>query len=247
MVRLSLMACALAEESTDELPTLALIDGSLILWGPTIQAYPDYVRQALINQGLLPALDRLKAAAARHPLALAAYISLPRSAGVADALRLAVCPYQPVDCDRHCGQLRTGQRPCDVVGGLLDRDLFTRTLAHGERSAVFMSTSSIVRDYYGAHAVAFYYLNVGEEMARVEIPAWVAEDETLLTLSHSLILDQCRKGLGYPTAIMEAHEQAVISGTERELFRQMVEEALEERRLPVYTSAKNRSKRQRWL
>jgi NurA-like 5'-3' nuclease len=125
--------------------------------------------------------------------------------------------------------------------------MFSRLLAPGERSAVFSSTSSVVRGYYREHAVAFYYLNTGDEIARMEIPAWVARDEALLSLSHSLVLDQCRKGLGYPVSIMEAHEQAVIGGTERDLFRRMIEDTLAERHLPVYTSEKERSKRLRWL
>ena len=237
----------LAEEATDDTPTVALVDGSLVLWGLTGQAYPEHVRKALIGDGLLPALDRLHALAQKRPLALAAYVSLPRSTEVVNALRLSVCPYEPVDCDRYCGSVRPGQRPCDSVGGLMDRELFARVLAPGERSAVFTSTSSVVREYYGEHAVAFYYVNVGAEMARVEVPAWVAEDEALLALTHSLLLDQCRKGLGYPVAIMEAHEQAVIGGAEREMFRQMVEEALAREHLPVYTSEKARSKRLRWV
>ena len=237
----------LAEESADQVSTLAVLDGSLILWGATIQAYPDYVRKALINNGLLPALGRLKAIAARHPLILASYISLPGSTGIADALRLAVCPYEQANCDQHCGHLRPGERPCDSVGDLLDRELFARILAPGERSEIFFSTSSVVEEYYGEHAVAFYLMNVGEEIGRVEIPAWVAQDETLLGLSHSLILDQCKRGLGYPVAIMEAHEQAVITGQDRELFQRMLEDALAERHLPVYTSQKARSKRLRWL
>ena len=93
----------------------------------------------------------------------------------------------------------------------------------------------------------FFYVNVGSEMARVEVPAWVAEDEALLALTHSLLLDQCRKGLGYPVAIMEAHEQAVIGGHERELFRQMVEETLTRHGLDVSTSEKARSKIGRWV
>lgn len=237
----------LAEETTDDTPTVALVDGSLIMWGLTGQAYPEYVRKALIGDGLLPALDRLHAIAQKRPLAVAAYVSLPRSTEVVNALRVSVCPYEPVDCDRNCATVRPGERPCDVVGGLLDREVLARLLAPGERSAVFTSTSSVVRDYYGRHAVAFYYVNVGTEMARVEVPAWVAEDEALLALTHSLLLDQCRKGLGYPVAIMEAHEQAVIGGHERELFRQMVEDALERQHLPVYTSEKARSKRIRWV
>ncbi len=237
----------LAEESSGAMPTLALIDGSLVLWGLAGQTYPDYVRSTLLDEGLLPALDRLKAVAGRDPMALGAYVSLPRSTEVVNALRLAVCPYDPVNCDVHCGSLGTDRPPCDVVGGVLDRDLFSRLLAPGERSAVFTSTSSVVREYYREHAVAFYYLNTGDEIARMEVPAWVAEDEALLSLSHSLVLDQCRKGLGYPVSIMEAHEQAVIGGSDRELFRRMVEDTLEERHLPVYTSEKARSKRQRWL
>ncbi|MDO8751265.1 MAG: DNA double-strand break repair nuclease NurA [Dehalococcoidia bacterium] len=237
----------LAEEATDDTPTVALVDGSLILWGLTGQAYPEYVRRALIEDGLLPAMERLRSIAQKRPLALAAYVSLPRSTEVVNALRVSVCPYEPVDCDRNCATVRPGERPCDVVGGLLDRELFALLLAPGERSAAFASTSSVVRDYYGGHAVAFYYVNVGTEMARVEVPAWVADDEALLALTHSLLLDQCRKGLGYPVAIMEAHEQAVIGGHEREMFRQMVEDALERQHLPVYTSEKARSKRLRWV
>ncbi|MBI4310344.1 MAG: DNA double-strand break repair nuclease NurA [Chloroflexi bacterium] len=238
----------LAEETAgDGLPTLALIDGSLILWGPADQQYPDEVRRVLLEERLLPALDRLHALSEKGPFALAAYISLPAGAGVANALRLAHCPYPAPQCDQYCGQLPAGQRPCDAVGGLLDRDLFAQTLAPGQRSALFESASSIVERYYKGHEVSFFYLNAGEEIARVEAPAWVAQNETLLGLAHAAILDQCRRGLGYPAAIVEAHEQAVINGSDRELFRQMVEEALAGQRLPVYTSGKAWSKRTRWV
>lgn len=238
----------LAQESaTDGLPTLALIDGSLILWGPANQQYPDEVRRVLLEERLLPALDRLQALNEREPLALAAYISLPASAGVANALRLAHCPYPAPNCDQYCGQIADGQRPCDKVGGLADRDIFQQTLAPGQRSALFASASSIVEQHYGPHQVSFFYVNTGEEIARVEVPAWVASNDALLNQAHTLVLDQCRRGLGYPAAIMEAHEQAVINGHERELFRQMVEEALAGSRLLVYTSGKAWSKRTRWV
>ncbi len=237
----------LAEEVADGTPTLALVDGSLVVWGPEGQRYPDQVRQALVEERLLPALDRLHTLAEKGSLALAAYVSLPGSAGVANALRLAHCPYPTPQCDASCGHLSTGARPCDVVGGLNDRDIFGQTLAPGQRSALFASGSSMVERYYGSHQVGFYYLNAGTEMARVEVPAWVADDEALLALTQSLLLDQCRKGLGYPVAIMEAHEQAVIGGHERELFRQMVEETLERQHLSVYTSEKARSKRTPWV
>ena len=103
------------------------------------------------------------------------------------------------------------------------------------------------RESYGKHQVYFYYLNVGPEIARVEIPHWVAKDETLLSLGHSLILDQCRRGQGYPVAISEAHEQVVITGSDRQMFKRMMAEALEREGLPVYTSEKERSKRTPWV
>jgi len=243
----------LAEEMMSfqgRMPTLALIDGSLVLWGPANQQYPDEVRRILLEERLIPALDRLQALTENPDssgLALAAYISLPASAGVANALRLAHCPYPAPNCDQYCGQFTDGQRPCDMVGGLLDRDLFAQTLAPGERSALFESASSIVERFYKGHEVSFFYLNTGEEIARVEVPAWVANNDSLLSLAHAAILDQCRRGLGYPAAITEAHEQAVINGHERELFRQLVEEALAGNRLPVYTSGKAWSKRTRWV
>ncbi|MBI2856024.1 MAG: DNA double-strand break repair nuclease NurA [Chloroflexi bacterium] len=237
------------KESDPEMPILALVDGSLIMWSLSGQAYPDFVRETLLEDGFLPALEELRALAQNRPLALAAYVSLPRSTDAVNALRLdsRLCPYEAANCDMHCGTLRLGQRPCDGVSGVLDRDLFGSLLDDGERSDLFASTSSIVERYYGEHAVHFYYLNVGSEMARVEVPRWVADNPRLLELTHALALDQSRRGHGYPVAISEAHEQAVVTMGDREEFRLLVESALEGRRLPVYTSQKNQSKRLKWL
>ena len=75
----------------------------------------------------------------------------------------------------------------------------------------------------------------------------VTENDDLLNLTHTLILDQCRRGDGYPVVLSEAHEQAVVTGSDRRSFAQLVDEALDSQKLPVYTSQKNRSKRLRWI
>ena len=134
-----------------------------------------------------------------------------------------------------------------MLNGFLDRHLFQELLGPGERSSLFFTNSSISRDFYGGHQVYFYYLNTGDEIARMELPQWVAMNSDLLELSHSLILDQIRRGLGYPAAIGEAHEQAVVTGRDREAFKQLLGGALNQYKLPVYTSEKNRSKQMRWL
>jgi len=107
-----------------------------------------------------------------------------------------------------------------------DRDLFINLLSPGERSAVFLSQSSVVEKHYGTHQVYFFYLRVDDEIARVEVPQWVAMDDGLLSLTHTLVLDQCRRGQGYPVALSEAHEQAVVTGADREYFWQLVESSL---------------------
>jgi len=86
-----------------------------------------------------------------------------------------------------------------------------------------------------------------EEIARVEIPTWVAENEELTNLVHSLVLDQCQRGHGYPVALMEAHEKAVVTIADRERFWQLVELSLAEDRLYVRSSGKRRSKVLRWV
>ena len=62
-----------------------------------------------------------------------------------------------------------------------------------------------------------------------------------------MLLKQCQLGLGYPVAISEAHEQAVISGHDRAEFRRVALMLLEQRGLPTSESAKSFSKRRPWL
>jgi len=223
---------------------LALIDGSLILWGLTSKEYPAFVTEALLDRGFLSYLDEMKGLNRARSLAIASYISFPRSTDVVNTLRIALCPNQAVDTDR-CSECPT--RECEKVGGVLDREVFASLLNPGERSALFGSQSSINRTRYREHRVHFFYLKVAEETARVEIPEWVAMDKSLLELTHRLVLDQCRRGQGYPVALSEAHEQAVVTGADRENFWQLVESSLREEKMPATGSAKSLSKRTRWV
>ncbi len=223
--------------------TLALLDGSLILWG--LEAYPEFVTDVLLNNGLLECLNAVRKLNEDRRVALASYISFPRSTDVVNVLRLAVCPHDSPNCDRDCPPGK--ERECEAVAGVRDRDLFINLLANGERSALFISPSKIVRERYGEYRIYFFYLRVDDEIARIEIPQWVAESESLLNLTHSLTLDQCRRGHGYPVVLSEAHEQAVITGADRENFWELVESSLVEEHLPTPGSAKSFSKRTRWV
>jgi len=239
----------LADQTDPNVPTLALIDGSLILWSLIGQGYPDFVRGKLIEEIFLPAMDKLRKMALSQSLVVASYISLPRSSDLVNALRLdeRYCHYNSANCDINCGHLKLGLRPCDNLTGITDRDIFDSLLEPGQRSDTFASTSSVVRNYYGENQIHFFYLNNGSEISRIEIPSWVARDNLMLDLTHAIVLNQCDKGHGYPLALAEAHEQAVITTSDREQFRILVGNALSRNNLHNDTSQKNLSKRLKWL
>jgi hypothetical protein len=166
---------------------------------------------------------------------------------VVNALRLILCPHNLADCDKCCGEIPIGKRPCDLVAGVQDRDLFTNLLGEGERSALFASQSKIVKENYGEHSVQFFYMKLEDEIARVEIPQWVAEDAAKIGLTHAIMLDQCRRGQGYPVALSESHEQAVVTGKDRQNFQQLVEMLMADGHMDTSISAKSRSKKTRWV
>lgn len=235
----------MASESSSDLPTLALVDGSLVLWGLSPRDYEGYIKDELLNKQYLGAFDVMKQVSMDGRFALAGYISFPRSADVVNALRVALCPHDTADCERNCSGSR--QRACDAVAGVEDSSLFDAVLEPGQRSATFSSGSKFVQNHYGEHRVHFFYMKTDEEVARVEIPQWIAERSDLVELVHSLVLDQCRRGHGYPVALMEAHEKAVVTAADRESFRLLLERALVEQGVEVKASGKSHSKRLRWV
>ena len=105
-------------------------------------------------------------------------------------------------------------------------------LEPGHRSPLYRSSHLAARFALGLAAGQewshFYYLNGGTEIARVEVPDWLAQDPELLAVGHAMLVRQCQLGLGYPVAISEAHEQAVITGHDREEFRRLTLMPLED-------------------
>ena len=139
--------------------SLALLDGTLILWG--LEAYPEFVAELLLDKGFLSYLEGMRKLNNDRKLALASYISFPRSTDVVNVLRVAICPHKPVDCDYNCPPDKA--RVCDQVDGVRDRELFFNLLNSGERSALFISPSKIVKERYGLHHVYFFYVRVDDE------------------------------------------------------------------------------------
>jgi hypothetical protein len=207
----------LGQDHATQVPTLAMVDGSLIHW--FLEPLPGDARDRILPP-MLQAWDQLRAA--RIPLV--GYLSAARSGEALNFLRLHTCPYLAPDCNTHCSG-QTDQAPCQVFSPLRDTALWSMLLQPGQRSLIWRSSAKIL-ETYGDHAIYFCYIHMGSEVARVEFPAWVAEDESLLEMALSLTMTQVQKGYGYPVALAEAHNQAVVRGGDRARFFAILEQQM---------------------
>ncbi|MBI4322355.1 MAG: DNA double-strand break repair nuclease NurA [Chloroflexi bacterium] len=232
----------LAPIRPEGLPVVGLQDGTLVLQTLEGWGIEERLRDELTER-FIDCLEQLRQAG----VPLASYISRPRGADVVNALRVAACPYEVANCRMHCRELvATRTEPCGWLGSVLDRFLFGRLpLAEGEHSALFLSSSAISLERYGEHKVYFFYVNVGKEIARVEVPQWVAREDSSLNLVRQVVYDQCRRGDGYPRALAEAHERAVVSAADRKVFWRLVDSVFAGQGLPASVSQKDRSKKMR--
>jgi len=198
-------------------PTLAMVDGSLIYW--FLEQLPIEARDRILPQ-ILDAWDQLRNAG----IPIMGYLSASRSSEALNFLRLEACPHKVPDCLAYCpNQLE--KTPCQVLDPLRDSALWTIQLQPGQRSTLWRSSARIL-DLYGSHTIYFCYVHVGTEIARVEVPAWVAENSALLDQSLGLMLAQVQKGYGYPVALAEAHNQAVVRGGDRARFFALLEQQM---------------------
>ncbi|MCX6381522.1 MAG: DNA double-strand break repair nuclease NurA [Armatimonadetes bacterium] len=238
----------LAEE-VEALPTLqppaiALVDGTLLFW--LLEGETEEYRVKTLT-----AYEQTLEVGRRRRVPIVGYISSPQSKDVLNALRLVECPYPLADCDRHCPNRqkpkpRGETPPCAGNETLNDADLFEQTLEVGERSALFKSSRMrFIREERPSKNIYFCYLHVGVEVVRLEIPDWVAEETALLERAHSLCYDQAQKGAGYPVALTEAHEQAVVRASERDTFFRLVERKMIGDSIPLLSTRKALSKQRR--
>ncbi|MGF1567225.1 MAG: DNA double-strand break repair nuclease NurA [Nodosilinea sp.] len=198
-------------------PLLAMVDGSLIYW--FLDSLPAEARQHILPP-ILAAWERLR----RQGIPLVGYLSASRSGEGLNFLRLAACPFPQPDCQSHC-QGQSDKAPCSTFMPLRDATFWATQLEPGQRSPFWRSSASIL-DQYGDHAVYFCYLHVGAEVARVEVPQWVMADADRCTLALRMVLTQVQKGYGYPVALAEAHNQAVVRGGDRSRFFALLEQEM---------------------
>lgn len=186
----------LMNAQTTTMPRLMLVDGSLIFWH--LQVTQSEAKKQCLSR-YVKILDQYY----QNKQLLAGYISQPQSRELINIIRVF-------------GQQQTEQLL--ELETLVDADIAHSYLQPYQRTILFQNHATVTEQYPEHSKPYFYYFNTGNEIARIEIPAWIALNNDYLSITESIIASQCSKGLGYPIALAEAHEQAVVSEVDREFF-----------------------------
>lgn len=209
-------------------PVTAWIDGPIELWGrrdgDERREFQRYLTKYL---GVLSQLSELK-------VIFAGYVDKPSADPVTRMIEIAMADEDQLSQTRGYHPLR----------GVTDQWLFTRSdklrLDPGNRSAIFSLRSRSDEDYTGQFALHFFYLNVSRDekypqIARVEIPKWVADDAASVDVLHAQILEQC-KVMGvkpYPYLLHRAHETALVTNDDKRQLTDLIQKEIHARGFTV--------------
>lgn len=202
-------------------PVITFADGQMELWGgKDSETATEFQRSLAEYKEVLARLHTLQ-------VITAGYVDKPGANLVVRLLEVAETAQNDLPRIRDLYPL----------SGVTDLALYQGRLGAGARSAVFALQSQAAGQYTGPLALHFFYLNVGRDghpwLARVDIPAWVADDPHKLDALHSVLVHQCAimGTRSYPYLLHRAHETAVVTLPEKEQVTQMI--ALELRRRGV--------------
>lgn len=237
LLELETLLAASMDLQSRSLPVISMFDGTLIPW--SLERLPEsYQRE--YNSRLMQAFDGFM----QNGIPLVSYLSYPRSCDIVNVLRVSICPFELSRCRVNCGHLNEEQYPCSRIWPLSDRQLLIRQVDLEHRSPAFRSGWKAAQALPEPHKICFCYLNTGYEIARLEFPRWLFGDRTLFQLMLSAVAAQCKKGLGYPIALSEAHHLAVVRSKDRERFFEAITKHLMESGIKrVRVSPKESTKR----
>ncbi|MCP4935096.1 MAG: DNA double-strand break repair nuclease NurA [bacterium] len=182
-------------------PILSIVDQRLLYWPIGNQGNVD--NTAVTKWG--KSMTKVKDAGAL----LAGYIDRPGTIGVTTLLR-SLSAENRSDFDWKTLGTKA------ATGGLIDTDIFREILQPGQRSKLFVNISKPNEGFPNqdeANEVCFFYLNPGvsgKQIARVDVPRWVADLPDGVENVHALIISQCRIIGDYPYVLARADEMAVV-------------------------------------
>ncbi len=202
--KVGLAQCLQLKEKNPDIPLLFLFDGSLIFWH--LQGKDPKIKDYFL-QRYTYFLEQFH----KHDILIAGYLSLSKGKDVTHLLQASMNKFASVNSP-------ITEPMKHITDGTVTRFFMNQ----GDFSTVFKSHAPITEVSSAALHPHFFYYNTGYEVARIEIPGYIAQDEKKIKMLASLIQNQVEKGHGYPIAIAEAHDQAVVKSGDRDMFYQMV-------------------------
>lgn len=200
----------------EQLPVITLTDGQLEIYGESKRS-KEFDQEIAKYKNVLNDLASQRAVTA-------GYVSKPRSDLTVRMLDLLLLHDMQQAGNERMRQL-SGLTDLVLFGGYKD---VPSLLGPGERSALFGIQNKANTPFDGLLAVHFFYINVSQTdhpvLARVEVPAWVTHDASLIDLLHYSLVGQCHH-LGsqpYPYALHRAHEVAVVRLEEKNQLQNMI-------------------------
>ncbi len=200
-----------------------LTDGTIEIWGAKDIEDPNAYKRSV--EEYMKILSEME----RRGIPTAGYVDKPAADLVLRLLEIAQAQRENLENIRDYHPLR----------GVTDLWLFGyknsefQLLKPGERSAVFLLQSGSEKFYKDGLSICFFYLNVSDaekypQIARVEIPRWVAGDHELLDSLHAVLIQQCRimSSKPYPYLLHRAHETAVVKHDDKASIEQLLEQEL---------------------
>lgn len=189
------------EHQFEQPPVLAVLDQRLLYW-PALSSGSES-KEAI--DSWLKAMSRIRECQAL----LAGYIDRPGKSSVITLLHTLEHMDEPTFDFTSLGRRKMWSGPTDV-------DLFSQLLEPGERSKIFADVSEHndrFRHDDEDNEICFFYLNpgrTGRQIARVDIPMWVAREPAAVDAVHALLYDQCQLLGDYPYVLTRADEMAVV-------------------------------------
>lgn len=201
-------------------PFIFMVDGSIIFWH--LDSKDEATKQRFLTS-YITIFQQLCDERILH----AGIISLPKSRELVHIIDAATKIWGKDDAFMH----------------LVDTDIVEFFVKPGERTGAFKNNSVITALYPADLQPYFFYMNTGYEILRIEVPAWIARDTTLVNSMASTVYDQTKKGYGYPVCLAESHEQAVVKAADREYFYALLQKTAHAANRKYVLSQKSAKKR----
>ncbi|MBL4587932.1 DNA double-strand break repair nuclease NurA, partial [Candidatus Babeliales bacterium] len=177
-----------------------------------------------------------------HAIPFASYLSAPQNKDLINLIKLGLCRFKRANC-RPCHEAYE-TFPCEVVDTVSDRQLMSTVLPRLHRSIFFRPASMWSLQYLENLQPYFSYYHGAQEVGRIEMPAWIVQDDAISSFVYQVIVDQIEKGYGYPVVLAEAHEQAVVKQADKEYFYQVCARQASDQSIAIQHSEKSIKKKQ---